>query len=76
MRLDCFRFLAICSLTFCLTKLLQQGDRCALNATAEFPACAGTKQLHQVLVAQVEKLVKINATVGILAECAFLLHLF
>merc|ERR1719198_1616741 len=73
MRLDCLWLLTISCLSFGLSQFLQQSDGCTLDTTAELAARTSPKQLHEVLVAHVEELVKIDASVGIFAEGALLL---
>merc|ERR1719329_1398975 len=73
---DSFGLLSIGGLTLGLSELLQQLDWCTLHSAAELSASTGTKQFHQVVVAQVEKLVKIDTAVRVLAESACLLLFF
>merc|ERR1740117_230940 len=75
MRLDGLGLLSIGGLALGFPQLLQQSDGGALDATAEFAAGASAEKLHEVLVAEVEQLVKVDAAVGILAESALLLLL-
>merc|ERR1719473_413760 len=51
-----------------LAELFEESDRSTFDTTAELPALARAEQLHQVLVAHVQELVKINTTVRVLAE--------
>ena len=66
--LDGLGLLAVRCLPLRLAQLLQKCDRGALDATAELPPLACTEELHEVLVAHVEELVKVDTAVGILAE--------
>ena len=72
MSFHCLWLLAISCLALGFAQLLQHGDWLALNATAELAALASPEELHEVLVAHVQKLVKINSAIGIFAECPLL----
>ena len=58
-----------------LAQLLQQRRVLARDAAAKPPPDAGRQELKSLLQAEVEQLVKVNATVRKLLEGALLLHL-
>ena len=69
---DCFWLLAVCRFTLGCAQLLEKGDRLSLDSTAELAALTRTEQLHQILVAHVQKLVQVHAAVGEFLEVALL----
>lgn len=71
-----FWLFTISSLSLCFAQLLEQCNWLPFDASAELAALPCPEQLHEVLIAQVEQLVQVNAAEGILAEGAFLWLIF
>merc|ERR1719150_3540171 len=72
MGLHGLRFLTVSRLALCLSQLLQQCDGPTFDAPTELSTLARAKELHEILVAHVQELVKVHTTVGVLAEGALL----
>merc|ERR1719456_563052 len=68
-----YRLLAVGGLLLGLPELLQQSNRLALDAPRELAALPGLEMLHELLVTQIEQLVQVHPTVGVLAEGPLLL---
>jgi len=73
--LDDSRFFVGRGLLLGLTKLLDQTQGLSLEATIETPANAGLNDVEELLVAEIQELLKLDATVGKSSECPFFLEL-
>lgn len=73
MGLDGGRSLVLTSYRLGLSQLLDQRKLLAVQATGELPASTARKQRHKLLMAQVQEVIELNASVGKLLKNTFLL---